>query len=190
MSMQSVALPRNLSARAIRDRLMKPPGGRDSSELEIISGNMAKAIRIEQEERRKGLLLDARERRARELLADFSKKLAVWVAEAGISPSEPIIPRLKVSQIVDAASEYFGVPVIHILSARRKASWVWPRRTVMYLAREHTECSFPMIGARLGGRDHTTCITGFEEVASLLREGDKRATNDIAALRGMLEISA
>lgn len=188
MSVEAIAPVRNLSARAIRARLMNPPGGRDSSELEIVPEYLARAAKVDAEERRKGVLRTARRQHAKDLLTAFSGKLEKWVHDAGDIPTEPTIPRLTVSQIIDAASDYFDVPVIHIMSSRRKAIFVRPRRFVMYLARELTECSLPMIGARLGGRDHTTCCVGSEHIAALLRDGDQRTITDVAAMRAILGV--
>jgi chromosomal replication initiator protein len=40
----------------------------------------------------------------------------------------------------------------------RKKEVVYPRQVAMYLMREELKKSFPFIGEKLGGRDHTTVM--------------------------------
>ena len=39
-----------------------------------------------------------------------------------------------------------------------------PRQIAMYLLREETKSSFPEIGQKLGGRDHSTVIHAYEKL--------------------------
>ena len=43
----------------------------------------------------------------------------------------------------------------------------------MFLAREMTAASFPMIGRHFGGRDHTTIIHGQRRIAALMRTSNE-----------------
>ena len=52
----------------------------------------------------------------------------------------------------------FEIEVIEIDSERRKKDAVIPRHVAMYLTRNLTPKSFPEIGRRFGGRDHTSII--------------------------------
>jgi chromosomal replication initiator protein len=58
----------------------------------------------------------------------------------------------------------------------------------MYLMREETGLSLSEIGARLGGRDHSTVLHGHEKVAAQLPH-DPTLRRDVAALRQQLGIS-
>lgn len=184
MSMEAVAPVRNLSARnrarEIRYRLMNPKGGRDSTELEIVPAYQTRPRAISP------LTQDDidRDRRIRE--GGF---LEAWGRITGVVPPRPKTSRLTVSQIIDAASEYYDIPVIHIKSPRRHVQFVRPRRLVMYLAREHTEYSLPMIGRQIGGRDHTTIHAGYAAIDVLVRAGDQRTLDDLSVIRAMLGLT-
>ena len=39
---------------------------------------------------------------------------------------------------------------------------------VMFLSRTETDASLPQIGEKLGNRDHTTVLYGYEKVAKLI----------------------
>jgi Bacterial dnaA protein helix-turn-helix len=52
----------------------------------------------------------------------------------------------------------FNVSFSELISARRQKRLVTPRHIAMHLARKLTRRSYPEIGARLGGRDHTTVM--------------------------------
>lgn len=172
MSMEAIAPVRNLSirdrareARIIRARLMNLPTS--------IPATKPKLAPLTQED------ID-HERHSRE-----EAFIEAWTGDA----AKPcLIARITIAQILAAASEHYEVPIIHILSKRHHAEFVRPRRIAMYLAREHTECSYPMIGARIGGRDHTTAWAGYEAIAKLVREGDQRTLDDLSCIRAVLGI--
>ena len=75
--------------------------------------------------------------------------------------------KLSLDEVIQATCEYYNVSIEDILSASRKRTIAVPRQVVMYLARTETDESLPRIGARLGNRDHTTILYGYEKVASL-----------------------
>jgi chromosomal replication initiator protein len=54
----------------------------------------------------------------------------------------------------------------------------------MYILREDFDISYPMIGDRLGGRDHTTVIHSYEKIKTLLKDNNQleREINDIRAI--------
>ena len=53
---------------------------------------------------------------------------------------------------------------------KRDRAIVVPRQIAMYLCRHHTDASFPVIGDRFGGRDHTTVIHANEKIQRLMSE--------------------
>ena len=74
---------------------------------------------------------------------------------------------LKISAIVDAVSRHFNVSKTDIMSQRRTRPIVRPRQVAMYLAKKLTLRSLPEIGRRLGGRDHTTILSGIRKIEQL-----------------------
>lgn len=67
--------------------------------------------------------------------------------------------------------KHTGVTLVDIASDRRRASIVRVRQIACWLMRHHTTMSYPMIGAKLGGRDHTTVLHAVRKIDDL-RERD------------------
>lgn len=73
-----------------------------------------------------------------------------------------------VESIQDLTADAFGLTREELLSASRAARLAWPRQVAMYLAREHTGETLPAIGARFGGRNHTTVMHACRRAAERL----------------------
>lgn len=77
-----------------------------------------------------------------------------------------------------------GVNMVDLASERRRASLVRVRQIACWLMRTHTLLSFPQIGAKLGGRDHTTALHAVRRIDDL-RERDpavKELTDELSDL--------
>ena len=94
---------------------------------------------------------------AREVLDDLGTRAR---PVPGSGPATP-----SIDDVQDAAAEAFGVSRAELESHARRAGLTWPRQVAMYLAREHARASLPAIGARFGGRDHTTVLHACRRVA-------------------------
>jgi chromosomal replication initiator protein len=66
--------------------------------------------------------------------------------------------------ILKSVAEFYGVPLSDITKRSRKKEIVRPRQIAMFLLREETKSSFPEIGLKLGGRDHSTVIHAYEKI--------------------------
>jgi hypothetical protein len=73
-------------------------------------------------------------------------------------------PTISFIQAVVAKS--FKVTRVDMLSERRTHNVVLPRQVAMYLAKTLTLRSYPEIGRRTGGRDHTTVIHAFQKISA------------------------
>ena len=60
-----------------------------------------------------------------------------------------------------------------------------PRQIAMYLLREETKSSFPEIGAKLGGRDHSTVIHAYEKIKKE-EDGDETTKQEITLIKERL----
>ena len=74
--------------------------------------------------------------------------------------------RSSIQFIIAACSAFYGVARADILSGCKKAHFVRARQVGMYLAKKHTSRSFPEIGRRFGGRDHTTAIHAYRKISA------------------------
>ena len=88
---------------------------------------------------------------------------------------------ITIEQIQGAVSELFHVSIAELRGDRRQQSIAYPRHIAMYLCRELTDASLPKIGAKFGGRDHSTVLHGVNKIARLLKE-DREAFNVVQEL--------
>ncbi|HEU5359831.1 MAG TPA: chromosomal replication initiator protein DnaA, partial [Candidatus Deferrimicrobiaceae bacterium] len=87
--------------------------------------------------------------------------------------------------IIKAVSERFSVKPSDLRSGRKHKVVALPRQIAMYLMREMTPCSFPDIGQRFGGRDHSTVMYAVKMIEKKARE-DVSLRNSIEALRKLI----
>jgi chromosomal replication initiator protein len=70
----------------------------------------------------------------------------------------------SVEDVVKKVSQYYKIEEKSIYEKTRKKEVVKPRQIIMYLLREEFSVSYPSIGEKLGGRDHTTVIHSCEKI--------------------------
>jgi len=101
-----------------------------------------------------------------------------------IIPVQDISP-VTIDAIVHAVAEHYSIAVEEMRGKRRDKHIVFPRQVAMYLIREETESSLPVIGSAFGGRDHTTALHAIEKITELVRE-DARLQSDLRQIRNNL----
>jgi chromosomal replication initiator protein len=114
----------------------------------------------------------------------LSNELAEEVL-AGLYPQAERRP-CSVAEIQELACRHFGLTSEELLSSSRTARIAWPRQVAMYLARELTEESLPVIGRNFGGRDHTTVLHAWRRTAAKLA-ADSSSRQAVDNLRLSLE---
>ncbi len=77
---------------------------------------------------------------------------------------------ITIEQIQAAVCDAFRVNLADLKGDRRSQDIVYPRQVAMYLARELTDLSLPKIGAKFGGRDHSTVIHAKDKISKRLNE--------------------
>lgn len=70
----------------------------------------------------------------------------------------PVVAPSRVREIQDLVCKLLKVRRVDLLSARRDRMSVMARQIAMYLCKRYTPNSFPDLGRRFGGRDHTTVL--------------------------------
>jgi len=82
-----------------------------------------------------------------------------------------------VEQIIKAVGEQMQVKPQDIKGDRRQQGIARARQVAMYLTRRITALSYPAIGEKFGGKDHSTVINAEQRIEQLMREEDElRAT--------------
>src|SRR5436190_5672236 len=91
-------------------------------------------------------------------------------------------PGCSLDAIQQAAADEFGIPREALVAHDRRPSVAFARQVAMYLARELTEESLPAIGARFGGRNHSTVLHAHRKIAADLKQ-DQQVVHKVQALR-------
>lgn len=78
-------------------------------------------------------------------------------------------PISRFAAILREVSDKYQIPIPLLIGPSRQRRVAWPRQEVMHRGYKETRLSTPQIGARLGGRDHTTVIYGIR--AHAVRQG-------------------
>lgn len=92
---------------------------------------------------------------------------------------------ISVKNVVDRVAEFYGISEESIYEKTRRREVVRPRQVIMYLLREDFRISYPSIGTKLGGRDHTTVIHSCEKIKNDIAV-DSELAKEIQSIRALL----
>jgi len=76
------------------------------------------------------------------------------------NPYKKTLPQTVLKNV----AEFYSLSISDLIKRSRKIEIVKPRQITMFLLREETKLSFPEIGQKLGGRDHSTVIHACEKI--------------------------
>ena len=91
----------------------------------------------------------------------LDKKLAIEIFESMLVENTKTTDIELVQRIV---ADHFGLKVSDLKSKKRQRALTTPRQIAMYLSRKKTHSSYPEIGERFGGKDHTTVMHGVKKI--------------------------
>ena len=77
---------------------------------------------------------------------------------------------ITVTMILDATVEQFGFTKEELTGKSRRRPLVIARQMAMYVTRQLTDLSFPLIAREFGGRDHTTVMHACDKISALMKE--------------------
>lgn len=94
------------------------------------------------------------------------------------------VPYRKTSPqtILKTVAEFYNIAPTDLTKRSRKKEVVKPRQIAMYLLREEIKLSFPDIGQKLGGRDHSTVIHACEKIKRE-EQSDEPLKNELVMIR-------
>ena len=95
--------------------------------------------------------------------------------------------QLSIDAIQREVARYYNIRQSEMHSKRRARGIVRPRQVAMYLAKDLTNHSYPQIGSRFGGRDHTTVMHAVRKIEDLIAE-DKQFADDVGMIRSLLNL--
>lgn len=93
---------------------------------------------------------------------------------------------VAIKDIVKTIAEYYEVDEDDIYDKTRRKEIVRARQVIMYILREDFNISYPLIGQKLGGKDHTTVIHSHLKIKSSLQT-DPTLVQEIDKIRIMFK---
>jgi len=92
---------------------------------------------------------------------------------------------MTVDNVQQTVCKHFNISLGDIKGTRRHRAVSFPRQVAMYLCRKGLNTSYPELGNRFGGKDHTTAIAACKKIKTLVNE-DITVRSKIEALERLL----
>ncbi|MFA6338564.1 MAG: chromosomal replication initiator protein DnaA [Candidatus Paceibacterota bacterium] len=92
---------------------------------------------------------------------------------------------VSIKDIIKIVADYYKIDEESIYEKTRRKEVVRPRQLIMYILREDFSVSYPTIGQKLGGRDHTTVIHSCEKIKNDIKT-DPTLQQEINKIRSMI----
>jgi len=93
---------------------------------------------------------------------------------------------ITIDSIQKVVCDFFRIRPVDLRSKKRTRTIAVPRQVAMYLCRRYTDASFPAIGDRFGGRDHSTVIHAAQVVDRRIKD-DPAFQATVERLQRLLE---
>ncbi len=93
--------------------------------------------------------------------------------------------KTTIVHLIKTVADYYSISEKDIFRQTRKKQIVFPRQIAMYLLREDFNSSYPYIGEKFGGKDHTTVIHAYEKIKEDIKNNEKLC-EDIKQIRSVL----
>ena len=93
---------------------------------------------------------------------------------------------VAIKDVVKTVSDYYSLEESSVYEKTRRKEIVKARQIVMYLLREDFNVSYPLIGQKLGGKDHTTVIHSYLKIKTDLKN-DPQLLQEIEQIRIMFK---
>jgi len=94
---------------------------------------------------------------------------------------------IAVKDVVRIVSDFYNIKEGSIYEKTRHKEVIRPRQIIMYLLREDFNISYPSIGQKLGGRDHTTVIYSCEKIKTSIK-ADQSLLEEVGQIRNLLTV--
>lgn len=94
---------------------------------------------------------------------------------------------IAVKDVVRIVSDFYNIKEDTIYEKTRHKEVIRPRQIIMYILREDFNISYPSIGQKLGGRDHTTVIHSCEKIKTNIKE-DQSLMEEVGQIRNLLAV--
>ena len=92
------------------------------------------------------------------------RPISIHDVKAILKHSQMAKKRISPEEVIEIVSDFYHLKPESLSESTRKKEIVHARQVVMFILREDFNTSFPLIGKKLGGRDHTTVIHSCEKI--------------------------
>ena len=103
-----------------------------------------------------------------------------------------VLPKSETATTVEdiqrAVCDYYSIRLADLKSHRRHRAVSFPRMVAMYLCRQRLGTSFPELGDRFGGKDHTTVMSAVRKIDGLIKNEDPAVINAVEAIERKLNL--
>jgi chromosomal replication initiator protein len=100
-----------------------------------------------------------------------NQPLTLSLAEQGLRDLvQHAVPVVRLSDIETISAIFFGLTPADLHTSRKTRTIAMARGVAMYLARKHTDMSFPEIARHMGNKNHTTVILAARRIQRMLDE--------------------
>jgi len=89
---------------------------------------------------------------------------------------------VAIKDVVKTVSDFYSIEESSIYEKTRRKEIVKARQVVMYLLREDFSVSYPLIGQKLGGKDHTTVIHSYLKIKTDIKN-DPQLLQELEQIR-------
>lgn len=88
---------------------------------------------------------------------------------------------VNLKDIINLVANFYGVSEKDMVNKGRKKNIAIPRQVAMFLIRNELNASYPEIGDKFGGRDHTTALYAFMKIKKEIKK-DRKIKENIETL--------
>ncbi|MBI1755205.1 chromosomal replication initiator protein DnaA [Candidatus Azambacteria bacterium] len=160
----------------LKNKVVKKEASLQDEVLEYISHNFQKNIR-ELEGALNKVIIQMKISKNPLILDDVKRILSPSLA----TPKKAA----NIKQIIQSVAGFYGINEKQLIIKTRKQEVVRPRQVIMYLLREEFKFSYPSIGSKIGGRDHTTVMHACEKIGGLLKN-DESFAEEIGMIKKLI----
>jgi chromosomal replication initiator protein len=113
---------------------------------------------------------------------DISMSEVKGLIKNNIKPKKNV----SIDEVVHIISTFYNIDESSIYEKTRRKEIVHARQMIMYILREDFNVSYPLIGQKLGGKDHTTVIHSFLKIKEDLKR-NPNLSQELEQIRGMFK---
>lgn len=92
---------------------------------------------------------------------------------------------VSIKDVIKTVAVFYNIEERMLYEKTRRKEVVKPRQVIMYILREDFNTSYPYIGQKLGGRDHTTVIHAYDKIKNDLKT-DSLLSQEMEQIKSLL----